>query len=93
MFDDILIADGFNDALIGVTSRNVAVYDIDKCIEVLKKDMPEDEAVEYFFYNVEGAHMGDQTPIYIYQSDITRILDNSDHQKKIKKFRKHSARA
>ena len=88
MFDDILLADGFDDALVGVSSKNIAVYDIDKCIEVLSKDMTAEEAMDYFYYNVEGAYMGEQTPIYIH-SDAEVIMDNLNK----KNFRIHKARA
>ena len=54
MYDDILLADGFNDALIGVTSKNVAVYDIDKCFKVLiKQGMSEEDAIDYFYLYIE----------------------------------------
>jgi len=67
MYDDILLADGFDDALLGVTSKNIAVYDIDKCFKVLEKQgMSTDDAVEYFYFNVEGSYVGEQTPIYIH---------------------------
>ena len=67
MFDDILLADGFNDALIGVSSKNIAIYDISKCIKVLEKQgMSQDDALDYFYFNVEGAYVGKQTPIYVH---------------------------
>jgi hypothetical protein len=44
----------------------VAVYSICKIIEELVKDgMDEEEAIEYFDFNVDGAYMGEYTPIYI----------------------------
>ena len=67
MYDDILLADGFNDALVGVTSKNIAVYDINKCFKVLiKQGMSEEDAIDFFYFNVEGAYVGEQTPIYIH---------------------------
>ena len=89
MYDEVLLADGFNDALIGVTSKNLAVYDIDKCIEVLmKQGMDAEDAREYFYFNVEGSYMGDKTPIYIH-SDTEEFISTL----KKKNFRKHKARA
>jgi len=89
MYEEVLLADGFNDALIGITSKNLAVYDIDKCIKVLMKDgMSEDEALDYFYFNVEGSYMGDKTPIYIH-SDTEEFISTL----KKKNFRKHKARA
>lgn len=70
MYDDILLADGFNEALIGVTTKNIAVYDIDKCFKVLiKQGMSEEDAIDYFYFNVEGAYVGEQTPIYIHTDE------------------------
>jgi len=67
--EEALLADGFEDALIGTVQRfgmnNVALYDYPKCIKILEKQgMKEDEAIEFFEYNVVGAWMGDGTPAF-----------------------------
>jgi hypothetical protein len=68
---EILLADGFDEAFIGVGSQfsnePVAVYDRDKCIEVLMKrdEMTYEDAVEYFDFNVQGAWVGEKTPIFV----------------------------
>ena len=65
----ILLADGFDDCLIGLTFRNkelVALYSSEKIIAKLTKDMPEDEAEEFFMYNIENAYMGAKTPEYFW---------------------------
>jgi hypothetical protein len=59
-----LFADGFDDAIIGM-SGGVVVYDRDKCIAILAADMTYDEAEEYFDYNVSGAYVGEYTPLFI----------------------------
>jgi hypothetical protein len=42
------------------------VYDRDKCIEILESQgMTPEEAQEYFYYNTQGAYVGEQTPIFI----------------------------
>ena len=66
---EALLADGFEDALIGVGqqfNKTLAVYDRQKCIEILidRDGMSEEEAVEYFEYNVTGAWVGENTPIF-----------------------------
>ena len=66
-----LTADGFEDALIGYGRQfnyTVAVYDVEKCLNILqlRDGMTEDEAVEYFEFNVQGAYVGESTPIFIY---------------------------
>lgn len=67
----VLLADGFEDAFIGVgwqANLPVAVYDRDECINILMKDgMEEDEAEEYFEFNVQGAYVGLQTPMFLVQ--------------------------
>ena len=69
MNDGILLADGFDDAFIGVGHRcaalPIAVYDMAKVIEILARDMSLDEAVEYFEYNVAGSWVGEQTPLFV----------------------------
>jgi hypothetical protein len=74
---DILLADGFDDAIIGWTdswsgnSREVrAVYSVAKCIEILmfRDGMSHDMAEEYFEFNVAGAYCGPKTPVFVHQS-------------------------
>ena len=66
--EECLTADGFEDALVGCTygANVVAVYDINKMIEVLLEEgMEYEDAVEFLDYNVVGAYVGDKTPQYI----------------------------
>jgi len=63
--EGLLKIDGFNDAIIGVSSDIRIVYSIDKIIDILKEDMSEYEAIEFFEFNIESAHIGDKTPIYV----------------------------
>ena len=66
--EECLTADGFEDALVGCTYgvNVVAVYDINKMIEVLIEEGIEyDDAVEFLDYNVVGAYVGEKTPQYI----------------------------
>jgi len=63
--DEVLVADGFDDAIIGIDSNSMRlIYSISKCIEILSKDMDEEEAVEYFDFNVRGSYVGEKTPIW-----------------------------
>ena len=41
------------------------IYDYEKMIEVLMQDMTQDEAMEYFDFNILGAYVGEYTPIYL----------------------------
>ncbi len=63
--ENFLKADGFDGAIIGVDETNMRlVYSVSKCIEILMKDMSEEDAIEYFNFNVSGAYVGEKTPIW-----------------------------
>ena len=66
-YEDLLIADGYDDAIIGVSTKKIVIYSIPKILEILVKDgMDEDEALEFFEYNIEGAYVSEKTPIYMW---------------------------
>ena len=65
--EEALTADGFDDALIGyveIFHKVVALYDRERCIEILMKrdGMGRDEAVEFFEFNTIGSYVGEGTP-------------------------------
>lgn len=63
--EEFLLADGFNEAVLGVDEKSMRlIYSISKCINILMQDMSEEDAFEYFYYNVSGAYMGEKTPIW-----------------------------
>jgi len=68
---EALLADGLEDAFIGYTLNHhhahVAVYDYDKCIEVLvdRDGMSHEEADEFLSFNTLGAYVGENGPIFI----------------------------
>ena len=64
--EEFLIADGFNDAIIGVDeSRMVLIYSVKECIEVLVREgMDYLDADEHFHYNVSGGYVGNKTPVW-----------------------------
>jgi hypothetical protein len=76
--EEALLADGFEDAVVGICERFGAVpvvaYDRDKCIEIIiassdKNGLTDEEAYaeaeEYFEFNVAGAYVGEGTPSYL----------------------------
>ena len=81
--DGALFADGFEAALIGVGvqfSREVAIYDYDKCLDVLidRDGMDVEDAIDYMEYNVVGAYVGKSTPIFLirkepHQDDVSNL--------------------
>ena len=64
----MITADGFDSCIIGKDSRDRAVYDADAMIDVLimRDDMTREEAEEFFWYNIDGSHLGDETPVYVF---------------------------
>lgn len=79
-----LLAEGFDSAVLGMSrgtlGEDVAVYSIDRCIDVLvKRDgMSEDEAIEYMNFNVLDAYLGPMTPIFVYEMDAEAINEYAD---------------
>jgi|TARA_R110000823_G_C15844909_1_gene491580 hypothetical protein len=65
----LLKLDGFDEALIGTavgySQQECCAYDFGKVIEILMRDMSEDEAIEFFDFNIVGAYVGESTPIFI----------------------------
>jgi|TARA_R110000796_G_scaffold166019_3_gene282888 hypothetical protein len=69
----MLVADGFEEAFMGVTNDwgpPRAVYSYDHCLQVLERDMNYLDAIEYMEFNVVGAYVGEQTPIFVRESVV-----------------------
>jgi hypothetical protein len=68
---EALLADGLEAALVGYTVNHhhphVAVYDIDKCIDVLveRDGMTPEEADDFLSFNTLGAYVGENGPMYV----------------------------
>jgi hypothetical protein len=63
--DELLKADGFDDAIIGIDEVSMRlIYSKSKCVEILMKDMDEEDALEFFNFNVSGSYVGEKTPIW-----------------------------
>lgn len=68
---EAMLLDGFDEAIIGVCRRfgqqATVAYDYNKIIEILTEDgiMNEQEAIEYFEFNIIGAWVGDGTPVFV----------------------------
>ena len=67
--ETVHLPDGLDDAFVGIARQfNIpfAVYDRQKCIEILMKDMDSfEEAEEYFNYNIASSYLGGGTPAFI----------------------------
>tara|TARA_R110000782_G_scaffold198_3_gene535 strand:+ start:60 stop:314 length:255 start_codon:yes stop_codon:yes gene_type:complete len=70
--EELLKADGFDEAVIGVAEDFNApirlVYSVKKCLTILEKDMNETDAMEFFTYNVSGSYVGDKTPLWVWDN-------------------------
>jgi len=66
-----LVPDGFENCCIGAEyggDMPRLVFDAEMIIERLVEDgLSYEEAHEYFSYNIDGAYMGHQTPLYIWR--------------------------
>ena len=76
-FEDVRFTfdDGYDDAIIGVDEKTMRIiYSATKVVESIKAnininllnidDDVDEIAWEYFYYNIEGAYVGEQTPIW-----------------------------
>lgn len=66
----IALSTGFEEAFIGIArqfNKPFAVYDRAKCIDILinRDGVTDEDAEEYFQFNVEGAYIGESTPAYV----------------------------
>jgi hypothetical protein len=67
--EEVILADGYEEAFMGIARKfngvPFVVYDRNKCIEILiEQGLNSDEAEEYFQFNVEGAYVGENTPVF-----------------------------
>lgn len=73
---EIMLLDGFDSCFVGTVGRigqpDIACYDKSKCIQLLMDDtgMPYEDCLEYFYFNVIGAWVGDHTPCFIYAATL-----------------------
>jgi len=78
-------ADGFDEAIVGFAQMFgkdgfVIVYNASKMVEILmeRDEMTYEEAVEYFEYNIQGAYVGENTPIYMFPADLQTIEEMAE---------------
>ncbi len=82
--ETVLLADGFEEAFVGVGrqfGKPFAVYDRNACIGELMKEMSWEEAEEYFQFNVEGAWVGESTPVFLERPRVRKEVNNDASQK------------
>ena len=81
--EPLLKMDGFDDAIVGEAiqaNKRFLVYDKKKILLLLQRDMSEEDAVEYFEYNIACAYVGENTPAiiteYKEEFEIERLTDD-----------------
>lgn len=68
----VITADGYDDCVIGLSYNTIGspivIYDADAIIKCLvdRDGMTYDEASEYYEFNILGAYVGEQTPMFVY---------------------------
>jgi hypothetical protein len=90
----MLKIDGFDGALIGISTVwqrvddgsakrvDTLIYDGDVIVTILmhQSGLSEEEAIEYISYNIEGAYVGENTPIIVWPCTMKTITDMADEQ-------------
>ena len=75
MYDGLMIMDHFDDCIIGVIrgigNEEKVCYSYRKVIAKLIRDdgMEEEDAIEHFHYNMMGAYVGENTPVFLFTED------------------------
>jgi len=77
------IADGFDGAVLGVGRRcsqpDLVVYSYEKCVAVLEaQGLSHEDALEHMEFNVVGAWMGDETPIFVHEMSLDELLQRAE---------------
>jgi hypothetical protein len=64
----LLIANGFDEAILGIEEDSMRViYSVSKCLEIIEAmGMPEQEALEHFYFVIHGSFVGEKTPIFCF---------------------------
>jgi hypothetical protein len=64
-----VMLDGFDDCIVGVSEsfgeEPRIIYSKKQIITKLMKDMSQEEAVDYYYYNIVGGMFGTQNPIFV----------------------------
>ena len=66
------IVDGFDDCIIGKDyTEGKVVYGIERMIEKMmtRDSMSMEESIEFFDHNIGSTHVGELTPLYVWQGE------------------------
>jgi hypothetical protein len=65
--EQLVIADGFDEAVIGIdVVGERIIYSVQKVIDILmeRDGMDEQEAIDWYEYNMQSTYVGEHTPIW-----------------------------
>ena len=80
----LMLADGLDHAFLGLMLRfnvlePIACYDYDRVIQgYVEEGMTEEEAVEFFEFNVIGAWVGERTPCYLRRMSLDEAIEATE---------------
>lgn len=81
----MLKINGFDHCIIGISQilgkdDFIVVYDTMEIVSTLQErdGMSEEEAIEYFDYNIHGAYLGDYTPMFVTRCGINKVDEWAD---------------
>lgn len=65
--NEAMLADGYDNCVIGCDYAGRAVYSIPAILrELVSEGMSPEDAQEYFEFNIAGAYVGEMTPVFAY---------------------------
>jgi hypothetical protein len=65
--EQLVIADGFDEAVIGIdVVGERIIYSVQKVLDILieRDGMDEQEAIDWYEYNMQSTYVGEHTPIW-----------------------------
>ena len=63
--DEFIVIDGHDNAIVGVSTDMRLVYCESTIIENLMADMSEEEAIDFYEYNIAGSYISENQPILL----------------------------
>lgn len=83
IYGELLFFDGLDDAIVEVVVEDdvpIVIYSFEKCIDLLiEMDMDYQDAIDYFYFNIEGCYVGAKTPRFIYEN--IEEYDDEDNER------------
>lgn len=74
-WDDLVIADGLDDAIVGIQEdTGIVFYSRERVLKILmeRDGMSELDALEFGDYNIFNAYVGEKTPVFLHDFFVER---------------------